>query len=80
MSSKQAKRERKAQRLRGEVPHLDAKRADANSRYEADMRQREADLKFRREHPAKWAEQQRVSREKVLVLLSALTSVMGGVM
>lgn len=78
MSSKQAKRERKAQRLRGEVPHLDAKRAERTAQYEADMRRREMNERFRREHPEDYAMQQREAAAKVRTLMGVIGSVIGG--
>jgi hypothetical protein len=78
MSSKQAKRERKAQRLRGEVPHLDAKRAERIAQYEKDQRMREENERFRHEHPEEFAERAREASEKMRTLIGVLGTVMGG--
>ena len=72
MSAKQAKRERQAQRRRGEIPRVDAKRAAREAQYVEIERQRAAAAKFRREHPEEYAAQQRRSAERVQALINAI--------
>lgn len=77
MSAKQAKRARQAARLRGEVPRVDAKRAERNAQYEADQQRREEAERFRREHPEEYQEQQRLNAARARRLLNTISAVVG---
>lgn len=72
MSGKQAKRERRDLRRRGEVPSLDAKRAARLAEFKEGERQKEAEDTFRRERPEQHAAQQRIHATRLISLMSML--------
>lgn len=84
MSAKQAKRARKAARERGEVAHVDAKRAASNAQF-ADIerkraeteRRREEVERFCREYPEVYEAQQRARVAKVPGILRTLGAFAG---
>jgi hypothetical protein len=78
MSGKQSKRERRRQRAAGEVPALDAKRAERRRRVEEIETARIERERFRVEHPDEYAAQLAESRRRgaqaMRVFASALSS------